>query len=150
MSGIVDFVRESNRIEGITRDPTPDEIAAHERFLILFQVKPQTLALFQAVVAPYSPLRDQVGMDVCVGNYIAPLGGPTIYHRLQKICEAANGGAAHPWLIHCKFELLHPYMDGNGRTGRALWMWQMHGMGRDPFALPFLHAFYYQTLEHSR
>jgi len=38
-------------------------------------------------------------------------------------------------------------MDGNGRTGRAIWAWQMQRLGRDPFALPFLHRFYYQTLE---
>lgn len=149
MSGIVDFVRESNRIEGITRDPTSDEIAAHERFLILFQVKPATLCLFQSVVAPDKPLRDRPGMDVGVGNYIAPPGGPSIYTRLRRICEMANKGA-DPWIVHCKFEMLHPYMDGNGRTGRALWMWQMHGQGKDPFALPFLHRFYYQTLENSR
>jgi len=28
-----DFVRESNRIEGIHRDPTPDEIAATVKFV---------------------------------------------------------------------------------------------------------------------
>jgi len=32
-SGFIDFIRESNRIEGILRDPTEDEIAAHERLL---------------------------------------------------------------------------------------------------------------------
>jgi hypothetical protein len=33
--------------------------------------------------------------------------------------------------------------------GRAIWVWawQMQKMGRDPFALPLLHRFYYQTLE---
>jgi len=41
-------------------------------------------------------------------------------------------------------------MDGNGRSGRAIWAWQMLGDEQDPFAIPFLHRFYYQTLDASR
>ena len=40
----------------------------------------------------------------------------------------------------------HPFTDGNGRSGRALWLWQMNNHA--PFG--FLHTFYYQTLENSR
>jgi Fic family protein len=37
-------------------------------------------------------------------------------------------------------------MDGNGRSGRAIWLWQMlRQEGGAP--LGFLHHFYYQTLE---
>ena len=50
----------------------------------------------------------------------------------------------------CAYEMLHPFMDGNGRSGRALWAWMMLRLGQDPFALLFLHRFYYQTLENSR
>lgn len=145
---LVAFVRESNLIEGIERHPSDDEIVAHERLLSLFQVHPTTLGDFQAVIAPGKPLREQPDMNVRVGNYIAPEGGPGILRRLTAICAAANRGN-NPWRTHCAFETLHPYMDGNGRTGRALWAWQMKGLGYYPFALPFLHRFYYQTLENS-
>ena len=146
---IVAFVRESNAIEGILRDPTRFEIEATEQFLCLFSTSVAALNRFQAVVAPHKPLRDAIGEDVRVGNYIAPPGGPTIKKKLAAICRLANQGA-DPWKVHCRFEMLHPYMDGNGRTGRMLWAWQMATLGRDPFGLPFLHRFYYQTLEHSR
>lgn len=145
---LTDFVRESNLIEGIDREPTSDEVSAAERFMQLFQLHPKTLNDLQAVFAPNMPLRDRAGMDVRVGNYVAPLGGPNIYRRLNILLSNANGGR-DPWRVHVAFEALHPYLDGNGRTGRMIWAWQMRGIGRDPFALPFLHRFYYQTLEAS-
>jgi hypothetical protein len=144
---IEDFVRESNRIEGIEREPLAHEIDATNQFMILFQVSWATVGLYQDAIAPGKPLRTEVGMDVRVGNHIAPAGGPKIKKSLEAILERANKGT-DPWLIHIEFERLHPYMDGNGRTGRMLWVWQMHGLGRNPFALPFLHRFYYQTLDH--
>ncbi len=150
--GFVDFIRESNRIEGILRDPTEDEIAAHERLLELLQLRVTTVGDFQAVIAPGKPIRSDKGMNVRVGNHIAPEGGLhiIIIRRLQRILMKANQSSGTPWSIHVAFETLHPYMDGNGRTGRAIWAWQMQRLGRDPFALPFLHRFYYQTLEGSR
>ena len=140
-----EFVRESNRIESIYREPTLDELQAASRFMSLFEVHATTLGDLQAVFAPGKPLREKPGMNVRVGNYIAPEGGPNILRRLQKICRDANRGA-DPYATHIAFEKLHPYLDGNGRTGRMLWAWQMRGQGRDPFALSFLHRFYYQTL----
>lgn len=145
-SRIIAFARESNLIEGIVRDPTVDEIEAHVRLLNMFDVTASALGDFQSVVAPGKPLREKSGMNVRVGNYVAPEGGPNIVRRLQKICRDASSGAPI-WKTHVQFEKLHPYMDGNGRTGRALWMWMMHSKGHQPFALPFLHRFYYQTLE---
>ncbi len=144
---ITAFVRESNAIEGIYRDPTDDEISAHLRLINLFEVSATALGDFQAVVAPGLPIRERPGMNVRVGNYIAPEGGPNIVRRLQAICKKANRNEC-PWKVHLAFERLHPFLDGNGRTGRALWAWHMKALGQDPFALPFLHRFYYQTLEH--
>lgn len=143
------FVRESNLIEGIARKPSAAEIAAHQWLLEIYRLDANLLGEFQLVVAPGKPLRIKRGMNVRVGHHVAPRGGKEILADLEAIISRANMGADNPWFTHIAFETLHPFMDGNGRTGRALWAWQMQKAGRDPFALPFLHRFYYQTLENS-
>jgi hypothetical protein len=149
MSKLIVFIRESNAIEGILRDPTEAEIAAHEKLLALPKLELGDVIEFQAVIAPGKPIRAAAGMNVRVGNHIAPPGGPLIVDELRRIIDEVNI-SRDPWGCHVRLELTHPFLDGNGRTGRAIWAWQMTHLGRDPFALPFLHRAYYQALEGAR
>ena len=136
-----DFVRESNRIEGILRDSTEDEIAAHGLLMALDKITVPDLEIFVAVVQPGARLRRELGWDVRVGNHIAPPGGPIIETQLEELL-ARDMGAYHK---HNVYETLHPFTDGNGRSGRVLWLWQMGGIEHAP--LGFLHQWYYQSLE---
>ena len=144
------FIRESNRIEGIRRAPTKREIEAHETLLSLPKVTVDDLCRFVLTVAG-KPLRTEAGMNVIVGNHRPPPGGPSIEADLCGILWGTENGAT-PFRTHCRYETLHPFMDGNGRSGRALWLWQMLREGRDPYVLRrgFLHTFYYQTLSEGR
>lgn len=139
------FVRESNLIEGIEREPTPEECEALGVFLKTVPMTLDSLNRMQAVFAPGAPLRDSVNMDVRVGRHIAPRGGPLVVAALVELLAEVNL-KQDAWNLHCRFEYLHPYMDGNGRTGRAVWLWLMQQRQDRPYALPFLHRFYYQTL----
>lgn len=139
-----DFVRESNRIEGIERDPSKKEIVAHSEFLRHDGITITDLQRFVDLVQPGALLRAGAGMDVSVGQHIPPLGGPQIVDELNAILSDIYKRAPSPYGIHTRYETLHPFMDGNGRSGRILWLWMMGGMERVP--LGFLHTFYYQTL----
>ena len=85
---------------------------------------------------------------VRVGNHIAPPSGPKIVEDLEKLLNDIAAKAITPWAAHVRYETLHPYTDGNGRSGRAIWLWQMTLLDRQrgALALGFLHNFYYQTL----
>ncbi len=148
MNELVGFVQESNRIEGIRRgisDPqTRREIKAHERFLMLDKITVRDIEDFVGVVQPDAALRRWAGQNVRVGDHIAPPGGPEIEMRLENILDHMLKHGAYK--THLAYEDLHPFTDGNGRSGRVLWLRQMDGHA----PIGFLHRFYYQTLDASR
>ena len=153
---LVLFIAESNRIENINRAPTLDEIAAHEYILALDEVTVADLEAFVEVVAPGHKLRTQPGMNVRVDDHLAPRGGPGIGWRLENLLTCAQGGEVlrrwHPHRVHVAYETLHPFTNGNGRSGRVLWLHGMKACGELDRALDlgFLRLFYYQTLALSR
>lgn len=141
-----DFIAESNRIEGINRPGTREEIRAHDHLWSLEIISVGDLEDFVKAIAGAS-LRRYPGRDVRVGSHTPPPGGPNIETQLFGLLDAIGSGHLNPFHAHQRYEHLHPFMDGNGRSGRALWAWHMAKRGLDPFPLPFLHRWYYQSLE---
>ncbi len=141
-----DFVRESNKIENIHRDPTMAEIAEAKRFLNLPQVTIQDLKQFVKVYQPDARLRDKAGLNVRVGSYLPPAGSPKIRLKLQAILDYANDLRFEAFDVHKDYEDLHPFTDCNGRSGRILWFWMHEGQ----VPLGFLHHWYYESLTHCR
>lgn len=149
MSDLFEFVRESNRIEGIRRAPSDAEMDAHMKLLSYDDLDVNDMEAFVAVIAPEHELRRKMGVNVRVGNHIAPLGGDKVVIDLDRILVDAGNG--DPYLIHQRYEYLHPFTDGNGRSGRALWLWMHNRAGNLDLALGlgFLHNWYYESLAHN-
>lgn len=142
---LISFLVESLKIEGIHRYPTETEVRETENFLAIPKLSVPAVSYLVSVYEPRAVLRQNVGMDVIVGSHAPPRGGPLIRPALHEILFAANDGTLDAFEAHCRYETLHPFTDGNGRSGRAIWLWQM----RDA-PLGFLHHFYYQTLQAQR
>lgn len=142
---LLKFIRESNQIEGIETTSLEDVIA-HQALLNIESPSAKDLADFVEVVA-FAKMRNKPGLDVRVGDHVAPPGGPAIPHMLEALLK---NPPALPFVLHVEYETLHPFMDGNGRSGRALWLWYMRKLGQPIYSSSFLHTFYYQALAVAR
>ena len=142
LESITTFVEESNRIEGID-GIREGEIEATSVFLARDYPQVADLAALVKKLQPNAELRTRFGMDVQVGGHIPHPGGPGVELILVYILRSAQGD---PFRVHQRYERLHPFTDGNGRSGRALWLWMMLNQGKD-VRLGFLHTWYYQSLD---
>lgn len=140
------FIEESNAIEGIYKGLSEAEIKAHAELIECEYLDLAKVKEFVQIVAK-APIRDKPGMNVIVGSHVPPPGGPEIETALGELLGKINDLALLPFAAHNAFEDLHAFLDGNGRSGRAIWAHSMLKHGFDPFEIPFLHRYYYQTLE---
>ena len=145
MRDLEQFLAESNKIEGIYV-VNHIEVEIARDFLDLPEVDVGSLTAYVDVTQRGAVLRDRLRLDVRVGSHIAPPGGPHIVHMLNDLLLQVNKAEITPFQAHVEYEHIHPFTDGNGRSGRLLWLWQM--MDEKLYApdLSFLHTFYYQTL----
>jgi len=148
MIDLRDFLTESNKIEGIETIGVNEPQAAQD-FLNVARMDIPDLVAFVAEVEPGAELRNRLGLNVIVGSHRPPPGGTHITQLLDMLLLQINAGEISAYRAHLEYERIHPFTDGNGRSGRLLWLWQMQREGLYSPVLGFLHAFYYQTLRGS-
>ena len=88
-------------------------------------------------------------MQVQVGGYLPPAPGDVsglMFELLEWWNRAA--GDLSPVLssavLHYRFEAIHPFADGNGRTGRALALWELYRRGFDTHHIFSVDEFYWE------
>lgn len=79
------------------------------------------------------------GLSPCTADYVPP-PPEHVPALLEDLC-AYMSGDDHPALVqaalaHAQFETIHPFADGNGRTGRALIHLLLNRRGRTPRFVP--------------
>ena len=142
------FCQESNRIEG-ERTHTRHDMTALETILKAEKLTEAVLLEAHKQYAKKSELTpDERGayrkVQVYVGRYVPPK--PSEVQKLMDNYLLYYGTQlVDSYRAHCMFEQIHPFVDFNGRVGRALWLRIAILEGYD-CSLGFLHKFYYQTL----
>jgi Fic family protein len=75
----------------------------------------------------------------CSAVYVPP-PPEAVTHLMEDLCAFANGddlpAVAQAAIAHAQFETIHPFVDGNGRTGRAIIHLVLRRRGIAPRVLP--------------
>lgn len=141
-SRLMEFAKESNRIEGITNaDDNERMFQKLEAFLKLEKLTVDNVCEFNE----WGILRDKEGMNARVGAFKPQKGGNDLREDFELMIKSVERSLIFEF--HVCFERLHPFTDGNGRTGRAIWLWQMARQNDYDLSLGFLHKWYIQSLE---
>jgi Fic family protein len=84
---------------------------------------------------------------VKVGDYIAPRP-EAVRPMMSDLLEWWNKESISPVLssaiVHYQFETIHPFADGNGRTGRMLSLWELYRRGFDNHHIFSIDEFYWE------
>lgn len=148
----LDHIRESNDIENIDHDPTDAEVWEWNRFMELSELTVEDIKRFVYVYAGAKVrLRTRaVDDDHHIGKRRLK-GGAHVLAKLSALLQAINEDRIDVWHAHIEFELLHPFSDCNGRSGRMIWHWMMkknYGTGYEAMtSIGFLRRFYYQSMQ---
>lgn len=86
---------------------------------------------------------------VQVGEYVPPVPGQ-VPGLMLELLEWWNDDARvlspvlSSAIVHYRFEAIHPFADGNGRTGRALALWELYRRGFDTHHIFSVDEFYWE------
>jgi Fic family protein len=130
------FLRESNAIEGVHDDNaladaleawnylTECESLNHERIkkaheLLLVNRQPNIAGRYRE-------------SQVRVGDRTPPAAARVPYEIDRLLGESPPTDALDALEWHVRFELVHPFPDGNGRVGRLLYLWHCRQLTIEP------------------
>lgn len=140
---IREYIHQSNLIENID-DPKEDKQSLKAWKFIEKQpyINEERIRELQKLITQNQLPKHQAGWyrtsRVMVGDRVCP----EPYLAAQMIWNWAIDMHSYwktldPKAMHIRFEHIHPFIDGNGRTGRMLMWWHEVKLGKEPTLISF-------------
>lgn len=160
---VKEYIRESNLIENID-DPKEDEQSMiawnylkNQKSLShsVIQKVQRTITINQTDLLPTQQghYRSMSKVNVYVGDSTPPLW-PMVDGMMDNwlLDLSESDYRLDPLKMHIRFEKIHPFADGNGRTGRMLLWWHEVKLGKKPtlFTDKEKHKLYYPLFNRGR
>jgi Fic family protein len=135
------YIQQSNYIEGV-RNPIEVQQSLkawnylrHQPFLtdeVVLRVHYFIMRNFPAKgPGRFRKVNVQVGSQLCPSSHNVP------YLMDSWIDDMMGYKTSDPKVMHVRFEKIHPFLDGNGRTGRMLMWWHETQLGRTPTLITY-------------
>lgn len=135
-----EFLRESNAIEGVYDDASLKQaIIAWDYLIAQEELTPSVVLKTHKLLMLHSALRpDEKGYFRTIPVYI---GGKRkdnqgiISLQIESWCDDMARGDTNAKTMHIIYESIHPFVDGNGRTGRMFMNWQYKVQDKKPIII---------------
>lgn len=132
---VVHFLHESNAIEGVTdKDSLQQAIYAWEYAMVNDVLDTSVVLKAHKILMLHQDLQpDEKGYFRKIPVYVGRREGMTwslIPEAVKSWCARVMEGSMDAKALHILYERIHPFVDGNGRTGRIFMNWQLKKQGR--------------------
>lgn len=137
------YIRNSNLIENID-NPSEDRRSARAWNWLIDQPLISLDVLFELhsrITLKQLPRQERGNfrtVQVYVGNHTPPAPEIAKYQTTDWLWDLLERWEnLDPKEMHIRFETIHPFIDGNGRTGRMLMWWHEMKLGKTPTLISF-------------
>lgn len=123
--------------------------------LDIHRILTKNIPFFDRDSGKYRTVDVWIGHDICPSPLVLNNLMDVWFIKTKELMDKVYDNKLDPliaaWASHHMFEVVHPFIDGNGRTGRLILNKVLNDLGQDPLIVRFDDRFsYYESIQEFR